>query len=103
MVRTDRKLKRTESNFRLSIRLMILVGRVRSAEDDARRRGSGAPALPLAGIADRDLLEPDAVVLRGARDVQVAVDGGEHRVAGVPVGGQRGPAPRGAGRGREVP
>jgi hypothetical protein len=40
-----------------------------AAEDDARERRSGAVAAPFAGVADRDLLEPDAVVVGGARDV----------------------------------
>jgi hypothetical protein len=40
-----------------------------SAEDDARERRSGAAAAPLARIADGDLLEADAVVIGGARDV----------------------------------
>jgi hypothetical protein len=39
------------------------------AQDDARERGSAAAAAPLAGIADGDLLEADAVVVGGARDV----------------------------------
>jgi len=40
-----------------------------AAQDDARWRGSAAAAAPLAGVADRDLLEPDTVVVGGARDV----------------------------------
>jgi Glycosyltransferase family 87 len=40
-----------------------------AAEDDARERGSGAAAAPLAGVADGDLLEADAVVVAGTRDV----------------------------------
>jgi hypothetical protein len=41
-----------------------------AAEDDARERRSGAAAAPpFAGIADGDLLEPDAVVVGSARDV----------------------------------
>jgi hypothetical protein len=40
-----------------------------AAEDDARERRSGAAAAPLARIADGDLLEADAVVIGGARDV----------------------------------
>jgi hypothetical protein len=40
-----------------------------AAQDDARGRGSAASAAPLAGVADRDLLEADAVVVSGARDV----------------------------------
>ena len=39
------------------------------AEDDARNRRSGAATPPFAGIADGDLLEPDAVVVGSARDV----------------------------------
>jgi hypothetical protein len=42
---------------------------IRLAEDDTRRRGSAAAAAPLAGVADRDLLEADTVVVGGARDV----------------------------------
>jgi hypothetical protein len=40
-----------------------------AAEDDARERRSAAAAAPFAGIADRDLLEPDPVVVGGPRDV----------------------------------
>jgi hypothetical protein len=40
-----------------------------AAEDDARERRSDAAAAPFAGIADGDLLEPDAVVVGGTRDV----------------------------------
>src|SRR6185437_1997702 len=64
------------------------------AEDHARGRGSAAAALPFAGVADGDFLEADPVVAGGARDVQVAVDGGAYREARVPPGGERGPAPR---------
>ncbi len=68
--------------------------RSRVPEDDARRPGSsGAPALPLTRVADRDLIEPHAVVACGPRDVQVTVDRGEHLVARVSAAGERGPAP----------
>ena len=40
-----------------------------AAEDDPRGRGSAAAAAQLAGVADRDLLEADTVVVGGARDV----------------------------------
>ena len=62
---------------------------------DPRRRGSGAAAaLPLAGVADRDLLEAHPVVARAARDVQVTVDAGEHLVPACASPRSRGAAPR---------
>jgi hypothetical protein len=39
------------------------------AENDARERRSAAAAVPLARVADRDLLEADPVVVGGTRDV----------------------------------
>ena len=49
--------------------LVAVVGAPAVTEDDARGRRRVTAAVPFAGVADGDLLESDAVVVGGTRDV----------------------------------
>src|ERR1700720_1386831 len=66
----------------------------RSSREHLYRHDWGLGALaPLAWVAERDLLEADAVVMGRARDVQVSIDGDFGSEPSVPIGGPGGAAP----------
>src|SRR5271156_5328613 len=64
-----------------------------SWQDLPREAGRGGAAAPFAGVAERDLLEADAVVPGHPGDVQVAVDDRGGVIAQMPVCGSGGAAP----------